>query len=275
MRKKYIVALIIPYFIMRIIFAEGIDKADVYNKNSELQWNWANDAIKKHDWKGGERVLDVGCGDGKITALIASKVEQGSIIGLDISNEMIDFASSFFQRDNLSFIQGNVLKLPFKDQFDLIVSFNALHWVVDQKTALLSMKDSLVQGGKALIVIPAYSSNNISTRCEELINHEKWKPYFSNFKQFKIYFDQLQYDNLLKEVGFEVIDIKTIYNESMFSNLESFEYFFRPLLPFIDHLSEELQKDFITELIGLMSYKVSVDGSIYFPYFRLEVLVEK
>jgi SAM-dependent methyltransferase len=78
--------------------------------------------------KGSERVLDIGCGDGRITAEIAARVPQGSVIGVDSSHDMIAFASSHFGlelRPNVRFEVADAGSLPFREEFDLVVSFNA------------------------------------------------------------------------------------------------------------------------------------------------------
>ena len=67
-----------------------------YHHNSSVQLSWARELITKLDLKGDERILDIGCGDGKITASIASTAPNGSVLGIDSSHEMISFAESKF-----------------------------------------------------------------------------------------------------------------------------------------------------------------------------------
>ena len=56
-----------------------------YEKSSSVQQMWARELIAKLDLKGDERVLDIGCGDGKITAEIAAKLKNGTVVGIDSS----------------------------------------------------------------------------------------------------------------------------------------------------------------------------------------------
>lgn len=69
-----------------------------YFKNSSSQKDAATDLMKYVPIKGNETILDVGCGDGKITAEIASKYPKCSVIGLDISASMISFAQETFSQ---------------------------------------------------------------------------------------------------------------------------------------------------------------------------------
>src|SRR5205807_9738137 len=75
-----------------------------------------------------------------------------SVAGVDPSRDMISFARSHFGRatlPNLRFEVADARRLPFKNEFDLVVSFNALHWIPEQQTALSSIRSTLVSGGKA------------------------------------------------------------------------------------------------------------------------------
>ena len=67
-----------------------------YYRRSSLQEAMAQEVLALLDLKGSERILDVGCGDGKITAEIAGRVPRGSVLGVDPSADMIAFASSRF-----------------------------------------------------------------------------------------------------------------------------------------------------------------------------------
>ena len=123
------------------LFSAGIEEASKYQNNSGFQWNCAINSIQKAQWKGNESILDIGCGDGKITAFLSKEITQSSVIGLDVSEKMIDLASSLFlpgEYKNLCFIKGDALSLPFENKFDMVVSFYTLHWVEKSKKALTS-----------------------------------------------------------------------------------------------------------------------------------------
>ncbi len=78
---KYLLIFLFPL----LLFAKEIEDAKTYHVNSELQRNIATETIKLISWKKSEKVLDIGCRDGKITALISKKVPKGSVLGIDIS----------------------------------------------------------------------------------------------------------------------------------------------------------------------------------------------
>jgi trans-aconitate 2-methyltransferase len=70
--------------------------ASDYYRQSGLQQAMAEEQLDRLTLGGAERILDVGCGDGKITAEIAARVPRGSVLGVDPSRDMIAFASNRF-----------------------------------------------------------------------------------------------------------------------------------------------------------------------------------
>jgi trans-aconitate 2-methyltransferase len=63
-----------------------------YERNSQAQQKWARELIANLNLRGVEDILDLGCGDGKVTAEIARLVRDGSVVGIDNSRQMIDLA---------------------------------------------------------------------------------------------------------------------------------------------------------------------------------------
>src|SRR5262249_49757635 len=101
--------------------------ASEYAQRSGLQKAMAAEVLALLDLEGSERVLDIGCGDGKIPAEIAARVPRGAVVGVDASRDMIAFASSHFGprvRPNLRFEVADARVLPFRNDFNLVVSFN-------------------------------------------------------------------------------------------------------------------------------------------------------
>src|SRR5436309_11711445 len=160
------------------------DAAEYYRRSS-LQEAMAQEVLALLDLKGSERILDVGCGDGKITAEIASRASRGSVVGVDPSRDMISFAQSHFgpaTRSNLRFEVADARCLPFKNEFDLVVSFNALHWIPEQDAALSSIHSALISGGKAqLRLVAAGARTSLEYVVDETRRTAQWRVYFRDF----------------------------------------------------------------------------------------------
>ena len=89
---------------------------EIYSSNYSAQKNWGFELLAKLDFKGNEKVLDVGCGDGKLSAEMARNVPEGSVLGIDLSEEMVAFARNNYPQEkfpNLTFMQIDASGLTF------------------------------------------------------------------------------------------------------------------------------------------------------------------
>jgi trans-aconitate 2-methyltransferase len=151
-----------------------------YARRSRLQEAMAQEVLALLDLKGSERVLDIGCGDGRITADIAGRVPRGAVVGVDSSHAMIAFASSHFDsalRQNLRFEVADARSLAFREEFDLVVSFNALHWLPlpDQDAALRSIRSAMKPDGRAqLRLVPNGQRKSLEDVLEETRLSTRW-----------------------------------------------------------------------------------------------------
>ncbi len=274
-------ALVASLFTWQMAAAgRGIEDAGGYHHHSNQQWQAAIETMDEHSWIGNERVLDVGCGDGKVTALLAKWVPQGFVVGVDISSKMIEFAASSFtqeQYSNLSFRQGDAASIVFPEQFDLVVSFSALHWVVDQAAALHRIHESLVAGGRCLLLTYAKGPANMMTLSEGLVRSEKWTSYFPSFTKSRVYFTAEEYTSLLESAGFGSIKIKTIIRDSVFPDKQAVIDWLRPVATFLAHLSQDLQDEFLRDLAEemILCSAVQLGDAIHIQLNELEVVASK
>jgi trans-aconitate 2-methyltransferase len=182
--------------------------APEYDRLSGLQQAMAKEVLALLNLKGTERVLDVGCGNGKVTSQIAARVHQGSVVGVDSSADMIAFASSHFGplvHPNLRFEVADARHLPFKQEFDLVVSFNALHWIPQQHEALRSILAALKPDGLAqLRLVPAGKRKSLENIIEETRLSSKWARYFKEFHDPYLHLTPEQYGALAERNGFRV-----------------------------------------------------------------------
>lgn len=270
-------AIVIFLFVLSSeLHAGGIKEADTYKQHSGLQWEWAIDAIEHFTWKGDERVLDVGCGDGKITKVLLDKTPFGIVLGLDLSDAMIRLASTTFHHPRLFFLQGDALNLPFYRQFDVATAFCSLHWVMDQATALSKIHQCLIPGGYALIATPGFHPNNISRRCENLVQEPKWAPFFDGFQPQRVYFTYEEYKALLHDAGFEIIHSSSEVHETIYPDKGALMKWLKPLVTFIGHLTPGLQEEFLSDLVDAMiAYETEADANIPIHHLKLHFVARK
>lgn len=184
-----------------------------YSRRSSLQEAMAQEVLALLDLKGSERILDVGCGDGKITAEIASRAPGASVVGVDPSQDMISFAQRHFDpatRANLRFEVADARRLPFQNEFDLVVSFNALHWIPEQDVALTSIHSALISGGRAqLRLVAAGARKSLENVVEETRRTSKWSAYFADFHDPYLHLTSGEYAAMSERNGFRVLRVNT------------------------------------------------------------------
>lgn len=182
-----------------------------YSRRSSLQEAMGQEVLALLDLKGSERILDVGCGDGKITAEIAARVPSGSVLGVDPSRDMISFAQSHHGRAtkrNLQFQVADARSLSFQSEFDLVVSFNALHWIPEQDAALSSIRAALISGGKAqLRLVPAGERPSLENVVEETCQISRWDPYFQDFRDPYLHLTPEEYAAVAERNRFRVLHV--------------------------------------------------------------------
>jgi trans-aconitate 2-methyltransferase len=187
------------------------DPSDYY-KHSYPQYAFALGLVGRLALRGDEHILDVGCGDGKITAVLAARVSHGSVLGIDTSTEMIAFAQNMFSQTaypNLSFSYGDASNLTFQKEFDVIVAFASLHWTADLVTVLQGIKSSLAPGGRFAAQLMAKrfttqgrSGSPLHQARREVMARPAWRPYFREFKKQGLVYSADEYEKLLRDAGF-------------------------------------------------------------------------
>ena len=107
------------------------------------------------------RVLDVGCGNGWATRLLAEKARDGRVVGIDIADEMIGIAhESSASFSNIEFRVASAENLPFSDgEFTHAFSMESLYYYDDMPGALREIKRVLAPGGLFVTVVDLYKEN--------------------------------------------------------------------------------------------------------------------
>ena len=94
----------------------------------------------------GERILDIGCGTGRLTAEIMTPVDSAHVVGIDQSAAML--AEARRHSPSLGFAQADATALPFLTTFDAVFSTAAFHWVADHSRLFLEIHRVLAPGGR-------------------------------------------------------------------------------------------------------------------------------
>ncbi|MFZ3149395.1 MAG: methyltransferase domain-containing protein [Methanothrix sp.] len=254
----------------------------VYEKSSCAQQRWAQELLSKISIRGDERILDIGCGDGKITAEIAHLVPRGSVLGLDSSEEMLSFAGLRFPPlnwPNLAFKYGDASELKYEDEFDLVLSFACLHWVQDHGPVLEGIKCGLKNDGKVLMQFGGRgNAAAILEVVDGLISEEKWSGYFEGFRFPYGFFGPDEYRTWLERAGLSALRVELVAKDMVQRGRDSLISWFKTTwLPYIERVPEDLRMDFICEVVDryIRVHPLDDEGNVHVGMVRLEVEAEK
>jgi trans-aconitate methyltransferase len=251
--------------------------AEDYAKNSANQFQWAKELIPKLKLQGNETLLDIGCGDGKITAEIAKCLPSGRAVGVDSSEKMINLANNTFtQKDypNLSFQVMDARKLTFQAEFDRAFSNAALHWVVDQKAVLDGVQRSLKSGGRLLFQMAGKgNAKDVLIIIKKLAAVEPWKGFFRKMTFPYGFYDPKEYRAFLKQAGLVAERVELFPKDMKFNGAGGLAGWVRTTwLPFTDKIPGELRPKFEQEIINryLEKHPADAGGTVHVGAMRIE-----
>lgn len=252
--------------------------AAAYAANSSVQQTWARELIAKLNLRGNERVLDVGCGDGKITAELARAVPEGSATGVDASPQMIAFAKKTFPPrafPNLKFKVMDARQIRFDRPFDLLFSNAALHWVNDHQ-AFLRGAAAVLKSGARLVVSCGGKGNahDVFLALRPEMRRARWREFFRNLEAPYFFFSPADYEKWLPQFGFKSCRIKLAPKDATYSGREGFATWLHTTwLPYIQRVPQSVREEFIQAVTDRYVAKHPPDAKdmVHVRMVRLEI----
>lgn len=175
-----------------------------YSENSSAQATWAFELLDGLGLRGDENVLDIGCGDGKVTAALADRVPLGTVVGVDSSDAMIQLARDrhWDGRSNLRFAFGDASRLSYAGNFDVVFSNSALHWIVDHRPVIRGIRNALRPGGRAALRMGGKgAAAEVVETFNRMACEPEWEAYFRDFRFQYGFYAPDEYRVWLAEAG--------------------------------------------------------------------------
>lgn len=249
-----------------------------YAAHSSSQQTWARELIARLRLRGNERLLDVGCGDGKVTAELAHALPRGKAVGVDASPEMIRFARAAFppaQTPNLEFQVMDARNIRFAPSFDLLFSNAALHWVDDHQAFLRGASACLVPGGR--LVVSCGGKGNaqevfVALRAEMRL--KRWRACFRKLERPYFFYSPDDYERWLPRFGFDRRTVRLAEKDMIWEGREGLAAWLRTTwLPYTQRVPKTDREEFIAGVVNryLARHPLEACGRVHVRMVRLEI----
>jgi len=119
-------------------------------------------------------VADLGCGDGSLTATLAERWPEASVLGVDSSEAMLADAAAL-ATSRLTFTAGRIEDWQPDRPVDVLVTNAALHWVPDHRSQLPRLVDLLAPGGWLAVQMPGNADAPSHRLLTDLRRSARWK----------------------------------------------------------------------------------------------------
>lgn len=218
--------------------------AATYEQNGRFVADLAGDAVALLDPQPGERILDLGCGDGALSARIQQS--QAIVIGVDSSPDMV--RAAVVRGIDAHLLNGQ--SLPFRSEFDAVFSNAALHWMPDQDAVLSGVRTALRPGGRFVAEMGGHG--NIAAIRTALRAVVAPLGLDAEAQGSNVFFTPTEYRELLERNGFHVTSIDLIPRPTPLpTGLAGWIETFRRSL--LDQLTPEQQRAVIEDATELLS----------------------
>jgi trans-aconitate 2-methyltransferase len=138
--------------------------ARTYDRVADPMTRWGRIVLERLPLDGDERVLDAGCGTGRVTELLVERLPRGTVVALDGSPAMVQAAGERLARfgDRVEYVVADLGQpLPITSPVDAVLSTATFHWVPDHDTLFRNLAAVIRPGGR--LVAQCGGAGNIAS----------------------------------------------------------------------------------------------------------------
>ena len=262
--------------------------AERYHRVSNPQLEWGRRVLHRLAPQPGDRVLDIGCGTGRLTAELVAALGEGTVVAVDRSEAMLREAAAQavepagphrLHDDRPSvrvyFVRADGSILPFVDAFDAVLSTATFHWILDHDQLFASIYRALAPGGRLVAQCGGGANlGRLLDRAGVLIAAPAIARHFDGWRGPWEFADVPTTIARLGRAGFTAIDVYLEPAPATFDDRESFREFVSCVC-LRDHLTRLPEAD-RAGFLDVLADQASADTPPFtLDYWRLNMAATK
>ena len=246
-------------------------KPDKYLEFKSERTQPSIDLVSKINQVNPKTIIDIGCGPGNSTQVLANRWADAKITGIDSSNAMIEKARQEFP--NQQWIEADASTYKSSEKFDIVFSNAVIQWIPDHEALLAKLKRLLTDNGTLAVQIPLFWDMPLGKILDSVGRDNRWREKTVGvsdlliIQNYSFYYDVLS--NLFNTVKMWVTD----YLHVMDNHLSIIEMMRSTgLKPYSERLADEANMNaFEAMVIENMKkpYPVQKNGKVLLPFKRL------
>ncbi len=241
-----------------------------YDENSSFQKTAAMEVMSLFPAAGTDNILDIGCGDGFLSARLAKITKTGTVLGIDPSEDMINYASKTYNSikyTNLSFKLGRAESNHGYSIYSLITAFNCLHWSYNLKKVFKHCFAALKNDGRFIGV--TYPKESIYWRIFiEVLSYPRWKKYLS-ISPASSWMTSASFKTLASINGFEPLLFKIKNCVASYNSRKDLSDYINGWLSCLLSIEEKEQSEFLVDVLDCAECQFKNKDLIELPYTKL------
>lgn len=252
--------------------------ATSYHQVSAPQTNWGQRVLGRLALHGDERVVDAGCGSGRLTAALVERLPRGHVVALDRSSNMLTVARTNLRPafgPRVSFVQAALPDMPMAGWADVVFSTATFHWVADHAALFANIHRALVPGGR--LHAQCGGGPNLAEAhalAETVMALEPFAPYFADWTGVWQFASADDTAGRLARAGFTDIDAHLEAARTTLASAGDYKAFVTTVIyhPHLAKLPETLHARFIDEVTARAA---ATDPPFTLDYWRLNMTARR
>ncbi len=238
--------------------------AATYRRVAVPHEEWARSVLDRLELAGDERVLDAGCGSGRVTEMLIERLPGGSVVAVDGSPSMVEEVRAVLRPQDEAML-ADLAELRLEEPVDVVFSSAVFHWVLDHEALFRGLRRAMRPGGR--LAAQCGGAGNIASlkrSSEEVAGREPYAAHFEGFGRPWNYAAAEETEARLGAAGFA--EARCWLQPWDVTPPEPAEFVRTVCLgPHMDRLPEELRGPFVADVLALE------DEPLVLGYVRLNI----